>query len=172
MIDDIPKWNKAEKDKVKVAVLRFVDAAQFPWGKQTGYFGYCFDWHEEYWKKTVDLRREMREKSMDRYIYVDKVCWLNTAWWNGSPEAGHYAIRVAILDGPTFYLDDGNVGGLDHVFMDNEIPGHYNPRFAAPWFLPLPGPGSAPPKETKVPANIQYAEELWNRRWDSRRPTE
>ena len=174
MIDDIWTLGPAKKEEIKKAVIQLVDAAQFPWDKRTGYFGFCDKWCEDYLKVIEGPRAKMAEEGLlFYYVTIDYVSWSNNARWNPNPKAGHNAIRVAVRDGPTFYLDDGNVGGVDHVFMDNEIPGHYKPTFAAPWFIPLPAVSvRLLPKETKVPANIQYPEELWNRRWDSRRPTE
>jgi len=54
---------------------------------------------------------------------------------------GHAAVRITLPDGTIIYIDDTNWGGLDHVFMPNEVPrrrvpGPFTTPPRNPWTLP------------------------------------
>jgi hypothetical protein len=42
--------------------------------------------------------------------------------WRYVLKAGHAAIIIRFKDGTVIYLDDGNVGGTDHVFLGGDVP--------------------------------------------------
>lgn len=89
-----------------------------------GFFGHCNEWVDEYSKRRRDLDKEMNDRGMFTYIQVDYAFW-NSMFTFGV--SGHCAVRIGISDGRVLYLDDGNLGHADHVFLEDEVPKWYYP---------------------------------------------
>jgi len=47
-------------------------------------------------------------------------------------DPGHAAVQITFADGTIIYLDDGNLGGVDHVFVPDEVPSRYKPTKGYP----------------------------------------
>ncbi|MBO0698570.1 MAG: RHS repeat protein, partial [Zavarzinella sp.] len=122
------------KDKVYAALMELVKIAREPWygiagetplggtwaGGMTGFCGDCQKWQETYLAKMQGAISRLRKEGIIGCAFeVDGVAWENDLTFG---LAGHAAIRIQFEDGTNIYLDDGNKGGLDHVFDDSELP--------------------------------------------------
>jgi hypothetical protein len=132
---------------VKKEIQLLLDASRFDWPHATGFFGKCFAWVDEYNKRTSQLQarqaREMKQYFQASSMYWDTTCpvWLGVffaaggghideAWAELDP--GHAAIQITFADGTILYLDDGNRGGVGHIFLPNQIPSNYHPHKGYP----------------------------------------
>jgi hypothetical protein len=120
-------------------VVSLAQAARFPWSKPVGLTGKCYEWVDEYLsnQQAGKLITELRQKGIiGKYIQVDQQVWFNkifrTILGPLGADVGHTAIRITLSNGVVFYLDDGNKGGVDHVFMDSEVPWYYSAAFGPP----------------------------------------
>jgi len=114
------------KDKVYSAVMELVKIARQRWSGMTGFFGDCEKWQQAYLLKMENVIARLRKEGIVGCAFeVDAVSWTND--FTGGL-AGHAAIRLQFMNGKNFYLDDGNKGGLDQVFVDDELPNwRYSP---------------------------------------------
>jgi hypothetical protein len=125
------------KDKVYAALMELVKIAREPWngvagetpfggtsaGGITGFFGDCEKWQEVYLGKMANAIARLRKEGIIGCAFeVDGVAWSNDLTFGAG---GHAAIRIQFKDGTNIYVDDGNRGGLDHVFVDDELPWWY-----------------------------------------------
>lgn len=74
-----------------------------------------------YNKRTGHLGGELA--NLSHLIWMDGESWINLATLG--VDAGHSAIRITLWDGTTIYLDDGNFGGSNHLFLGPELPFYY-----------------------------------------------
>ncbi len=129
-------WTQAEKDKITARVVELAEASHFQWGHSTGTFGDCDKWVNEYLNCTGKLQSQIIADGLRGYIDVGPAGWHNKYFeWLG---AGHAAVRIALSDGTEFFLDDGNIGGSDHMFTADEVPGKYILYHVAPLFPKKP----------------------------------
>jgi RHS repeat-associated protein len=145
LVDANVNWTEKEKTQIKEYLQRYVMAAHFPWDKPTGCFGNCDDWLFAYQTKVLQIEKDMKKDHMEKYMQSSAMFWDNYAINWAKPDAGHSAYQITLSDGTTFYLDDGNIGGLDHVFMANELGWYYEPRPTWPFKITFPYPGKAEP---------------------------
>jgi RHS repeat-associated protein len=116
-------WPAEKKARIKDHLHRLIDIAQFEWNRSCGLFGYCNEWVDEIYPKIKDMLPAASKDGITVFHYG----------WKTGLGRGHEAIKIHVMDDPrcktnngfTFYLDDGWVGGLDHVFVDAEI----NPKW-------------------------------------------
>jgi uncharacterized protein RhaS with RHS repeats len=132
MVDGL-HWAREKKSRIEYFLFQLIVAAQFKWPHWTGTFGSCDKWVAEYFKRVQPLMTEISQEKLP--INVKKVDWSSIGL------AGHTAVQIRVeddfqylhahpeaTDGTfTIYLDDGNVGEADHVFVDAEIPWYYTP---------------------------------------------
>ena len=110
-------WPADKKARIKVDLNKLIDTAQFPWFRMQGAFGKCHEWIWEYYPKVKGM------------LPIEDIA-LSKQAWRINAIAGHGAVRIVVSDAPgsnpnnsfTFYLDDGWIGGADHVFVDAEVP--------------------------------------------------
>ncbi len=80
----------------------------------------CQAWAEEY-------QRILLEKHLGRYtghcFQIVIVVWDDP---NGILSSRHAGIKIKRCDGVEFYIDNGALGGFDHLFYPNEIPEHWH----------------------------------------------
>ncbi|MBY0524749.1 MAG: hypothetical protein K2R98_15195 [Gemmataceae bacterium] len=138
-IIDKSTFTHEEKQLLKEIIPLFVRAADFQWldsiglPRRVGPLGYCGLWVEEYDKRTAELKAKYTGKNGDGPLGRNGLFQIDTgSWFNKNTrnipllgDAGHTATRITLRDGTVFYLDDGYLGKLDHVFMTNEIPSQY-----------------------------------------------
>jgi hypothetical protein len=121
-----------EKDRIKQEIQLLLDASRFEWSRPRGLFGQCYNWVDEYNRQTSTLQRRLALQ-MKQYFQVKSMYWdvrpplwfiVLSAAGGGHPveawdafDPGHAAIQIEFKDGTTIYLDDGNIGGGDHVFV-------------------------------------------------------
>jgi hypothetical protein len=131
MIDNMKDLTGDEKERVKKEIQLLLDASRFDWPHTTGFLGKCYDWVEEYNRRTSKLQARLG-KEMNQYFQVKGMVWRTScpvwlaapfaavgghpceAWDEILGDAGHAAIQITFRDGTIIYLDDGNLGGLDH----------------------------------------------------------
>jgi RHS repeat-associated protein len=147
LIERMKNLTPQEKERVKREIQLLLDASRFKWPHVTGFFGKCHQWVEEYDKRTRALQARL-EKEMGKYFRVTQMFWDTRAptWLivvsaaaGGHPvelwtelDPGHAAIQITFPDGTIIYLDDGNLGDIDHVFLPDEVPSRYRPTEGFP----------------------------------------
>src|SRR5262249_34926934 len=139
IIDGMDNLSPEEKELVKKEIQQLLDASRFHWPHACGFFGSCKEWVEEYWERTKAQRARLQTMRMRRLFQVKQMFWnthvptwlfiispLSTVPWE-LVTPGHAAIEIEFADGTIIYLDDGNLGDDDHVFVPNEVPSNYYP---------------------------------------------
>jgi RHS repeat-associated protein len=140
-VDDL-HWPDKMKGKIKDGLHRLIDAAQFDWFPPTGALGRCESWVDQYYAEAKPILADLEKKGLSpKVISVGKIEWNNTTTIGAVVGAGHAAVKIQVFDAPgskpnksfVIYLDDGHVGGGDHVFVDNELPAFYSYSAGYPW---------------------------------------
>ncbi|MBY0524961.1 MAG: hypothetical protein K2R98_16265 [Gemmataceae bacterium] len=127
-IDEKSVYTAEEKKRVKDLIVQVMNAADFKWTQPTGFFGSCQEWAQEY--ETRHRNLNLAEQHKDYFRVTSQV------FENKLVDARHATIRITFRDGTEIYLDDGNWGGLDRLFMPSEVGGLYTPKDAPDeWFL-------------------------------------
>lgn len=142
MIEGMKNLTPGEKEKVKKEIQRLLDATRFPWPHIVGLCGDCDLWLDKYNNNTGQLKTRLQEE-MKQYFQINNMHWdtscplwlaIPFAAGGGHPYeawaelgAGHSAIQITFADGTILYLDDGNLGGVDHVFVPSQVPSNYHP---------------------------------------------
>lgn len=124
---------KEDKEKVLGILSDILDAACSVPAGATGFFGGCEPWLDRYEEKIRGLRDKL-DDSFSHCVKVEYWAWKYKGfeWTNW----GHNALRISFCDHMEIYVDDGNHGGLTHVFGRDGVPFNYVPLQRPPIFRP------------------------------------
>jgi hypothetical protein len=145
-----------DKEKVKEEIQLVLDHSRFTWQEWKGPLGGCVAWQQAFWDRASEVNTRERPAAQKRWETMSKYFQVSSAHWDvyphqvwygmavnpmittmcipsvygfaAYPGPGHNAIRIEFRNGNVIYIDDGNLGGDDQVFIESEIPYTYVPR--------------------------------------------
>jgi hypothetical protein len=140
IINQNTTWTPAQRNAVSDAVIQLVDAANklpHAWIFPPEALGACDQWQASFMQTNMLLINTLERAGLVR---VDTVAWASTGTIGSFFGAAHMAVRITLPDGTVFYVDDGNWGGGDHLFIQSEVPVHFVPHAIStdprtPWVL-------------------------------------